>query len=48
VPDNLGTAYNRTKFIKERRVMMQKWADYLDRLRLGAQVIGIGSGKAAT
>ncbi|EEA02493.1 integrase family protein [Burkholderia sp. H160] len=48
VPDNLGTAYNRTKFIKERRVMMQKWADYLDRLRLGAEVIRIGSGKAAT
>jgi integrase len=48
VPDNLGTAYNRTKFIKERRVMMQKWADYLDRLRLGAQVIDIGTGKVAT
>ncbi|MGF6938323.1 integrase [Paraburkholderia sp. UCT70] len=48
VPDNLGSAYNRTKFIKERRVMMQKWADYLDRLRLGARVIRIGSGRPAT
>lgn len=48
VPDNLGTAYNRTKFIEERRVMMQKWADYLDRLRLGARVIRIGSGRPAT
>ncbi|MFM0614521.1 integrase arm-type DNA-binding domain-containing protein [Paraburkholderia nemoris] len=39
VPDNLGGAYNRTKFIKERRVMMQKWADYLDELKAGAQII---------
>ncbi|KVH32251.1 tyrosine-type recombinase/integrase [Burkholderia cepacia] len=42
VPDNLGTAYNRTKFIKDRRAMMQKWADYLDQLKAGAQVIPIG------
>ncbi len=33
VPDMLGEAYNRTKFISERRLMMQKWADYLDELR---------------
>ena len=33
VPDALGTAYNRTKFLKERREMMQRWADYLDRLK---------------
>lgn len=39
VPDSLGTAYNRTKFIKERRKMMQQWADYLDKLKAGAQVI---------
>lgn len=39
VPDALGTAYNRTKFIKERRIMMQAWADYLDRVKLGADVI---------
>lgn len=35
VPDVLGGAYNRTRFIKERRAMMQKWADYLDRLKKG-------------
>ncbi|HDR9482597.1 TPA: integrase arm-type DNA-binding domain-containing protein [Burkholderia aenigmatica] len=35
VPDVLGGAYNRTRFIKERRAMMQKWADYLDRLKQG-------------
>lgn len=39
VPDSLGKAYNRTKFIKERRKMMQQWADYLDKLKTGAQVI---------
>jgi integrase len=33
VPDALGTAYNRTQFIKERRRMMQLWADYLDKLK---------------
>ena len=35
VPDALGQAYNRTKFIKQRRVMMQLWADYLDKLKSG-------------
>ena len=33
VRDPLGTAYNRTKFLLERRAMMQKWADWLDELR---------------
>ena len=32
VPDRLGTAYNRTKFLEERRKMMQEWADYIDNL----------------
>ncbi|WP_374488933.1 tyrosine-type recombinase/integrase [Zoogloea sp.] len=41
VPDSLGTAYNRTKFIKERRAMMTRWADYLDRLKAGAEVIAL-------
>ena len=42
VGDPLGTAYNRTQFIKQRRVMMQRWADYLDRLRKSAKVVPIG------
>jgi integrase len=33
VKDALGRAYNRTQFLKERRLMMQAWADYLDSLR---------------
>lgn len=39
VSDALGTAYNRTKFLKERKTMMQLWADYLGKLKLGAEVI---------
>lgn len=39
VPDVLGAAYNRTKFLAERRAMMQAWADYLDKLKAGAEVI---------
>lgn len=33
VRDPLGRAYNRTTHLKERRKMMQGWADYLDKLR---------------
>jgi integrase len=33
VPDTLGAAYNRTKFLKDRIAMMQTWADYLDTLK---------------
>lgn len=39
VPDALGSAYNRTKFLKERKAMMQLWADHLDKLKNGAEVI---------
>ena len=39
VPDSLGTAYNRTKFIKERCAMMQQWADYLEGLAKGGKII---------
>jgi integrase len=39
VPDALGKAYNRTKFIEQRKVMMQTWADYLDRLKAGAKIV---------
>jgi len=35
VPDTLGAAYNRTKYLSQRREMMQAWADYLDILRTG-------------
>lgn len=35
VKDPLGRAYNRTTHLQIRREMMQKWADYLDELKLG-------------
>ena len=41
VPDVLGAAYNRTKFLAERRRMMAAWADYLDRLKAGADVVAL-------
>lgn len=39
VSDNLRGAYNRTKFIKERHQMMQLWADFLERQKVGAEII---------
>lgn len=39
VRDPNGRAYNRTAHLEERRIMMQKWADYLDALKVGAVVI---------
>jgi integrase len=39
VRDPLGRAYNRTTHLPERRDMMQRWADYLDGLRNGAEVV---------
>lgn len=33
VRDPNGRAYNRTKYLPQRKEMMQKWADYLDELR---------------
>ena len=39
VKDANGRAYNRTAHLPARRTMMQTWADYLDKLRQGADVI---------
>jgi integrase len=35
----LGSAYDRAEFMEQRRKMMTEWADYLDKLRIGAEVI---------
>lgn len=32
--NSLGEAYDRSKFLKQRKEMMQKWADYVDKLYL--------------
>lgn len=39
VKDANGRAYNRTQYVKQRADMMQRWADYLDKLAAGADVI---------
>ena len=39
VKDANGRAYNRTQYMKHRTSMMQHWADYLDKLAAGADVI---------
>ena len=39
VRDPNGRAYNRTAHLAERRAMMQHWADYLDTLRQGGNVL---------
>jgi len=39
VRDPNGRAYNRTAHLDERKKMMQVWADYLDKLKQGADVI---------
>lgn len=39
--DQVRAAYNRAQYLEERRRMMQAWADYLDGLKNGAQVIPI-------
>jgi integrase len=39
VRDANGTAYNRTTHLPERHRMMQRWADYLDALRTGGNVL---------
>ena len=39
VRDPNGRAYNRTAHLPERKKMMQAWADYLDKLKAGADVV---------
>ncbi|CDW95062.1 MULTISPECIES: integrase arm-type DNA-binding domain-containing protein [unclassified Thiomonas] len=38
VRDPLGRAYNRTKYLEERKDMMQAWADYLDKLKADSAI----------
>lgn len=47
VRDPLGRAYNRTTHLPERHQMMQAWADYLDKLKAGAEVIPLFEKKTA-
>ena len=47
VRDPLGRAYNRVQWLDARRDLMQKWADYLDELKLGAKVVPIDGSAGA-
>ncbi|MGB5097470.1 MAG: integrase arm-type DNA-binding domain-containing protein [Porticoccaceae bacterium] len=44
----VAAAYNRSARLEERRRMMQAWADYLDSLRDGANVVALGQAKQLT
>ncbi len=37
--DQVRAAYNRALYMDERRKMMQAWADYLDKLKAGAEIV---------
>jgi len=37
--NEIRAAYNRAQYLDERRKMMQAWADYLEGLKKGAEVI---------
>jgi integrase len=39
VKDANGRSYNRTQYIKKRFDLVQQWADYLDKLRAGAEIV---------
>ena len=39
VKDANGRSYNRTQYLKQRFEQIQQWADYLDKLTIGADVI---------
>jgi hypothetical protein len=41
--DANGRAYNRTQYMEQRRNKMQAWANYLDKLQQGADVIQLHS-----
>jgi len=46
IKDANGRAYNRTKNLVERKRMLQEWADYLDKLKAGAEVIAFTNATA--
>jgi integrase len=37
--DRLGRSYNRTQYLKQRFEMVQQWADYLDKLAAGGDIL---------
>lgn len=45
--NQVRAAYNRAEYLPERKAMMQQWADYLGKLKAGADVIPFQGGTAA-
>lgn len=45
--NRVRSVYNRAQYLGERRKMMQAWADYLDGLARGADVVPIGAARKA-
>jgi integrase len=45
--DAVRAEYNYAEYLPERRRMMQHWADYLDGLKAGAEIVPINRGKDA-
>lgn len=43
VKDANGRSYNRTQYLKQRFELVQQWADYLDKLERGAEIITLKS-----
>lgn len=39
LPDKVEASYHRGSMLDRRRPMMQEWADYLDKLKTGAEII---------
>jgi integrase len=37
--NKVRASYNQAEYLEERRTMMRQWADYLDNLEAGAEVI---------
>jgi integrase len=40
-PDKIRGTYNKAIYLEKRREMMQAWADYLDKIRVGGQVVAL-------
>ena len=45
--DPLGESYDRAQYLEQRKAMMREWASYLDRLRIGADVLQFPAAKQA-
>ncbi len=46
VKDSNGRSYNRTQYLKQRFDQIQQWADFLDKLARGAEVISMKAARA--